>query len=114
MEFIAFTQRQENVEELATAHCKGSPMASVSESFLANHPNRGVRLHTSMASSPRAFVSPATPSWVEMKDIFDTAMARMWKHEAVAKEELATVQKRSQAILDRAAAMRKQRDGGTS
>ncbi len=109
MEFIAFTQRRENVELLATAHCKGSPLAQVSEEFLAKHPNRGVRLHTWLASSPRAFTSPRTPVWTEYKDVFDTAMSEMWRLVVPAGEKLAEVQAQSQAMLDRAARLRARR-----
>lgn len=109
MEFIAYTQRKENVEALATAHCKGSPLAEVSESFLANHPNRGVRLFTSMASSSRAFIAPPTPVWPEFKDIFDTAMQDLWTLREPARDRLPRVQTRAQALLDDAAALRRKR-----
>lgn len=109
MEFIAFTQRPENVEALATAHCKGSPMAAVSEGFLARHPNRGVRLHTTLASSPRAFIPPPTPVWPEFKDVFDTAMQDLWKLAEPAAERLPKVQARAQAMLDGAAGLRRLR-----
>ncbi|MGQ0629216.1 MAG: extracellular solute-binding protein [Phycisphaerales bacterium] len=109
MAFIAFTQRQENVERLALAHCKGSPMVKVSEAFFAAHTNRGVRLHTDLAASPRAFVAPATPSWVEIKPLIDAGMISIWKHEAPAAKKLAELQGTSSAILARAAAMRARR-----
>jgi len=109
MEFIAYTQRQENVEKLATAHCKGSPMAAVSEAFLAGHPNRGVRLHTAMASSPRAFVAPSTPVWPEFKDVFDTSMQDLWKLAEPAAERLPKVQATASKLLADAAGLRRRR-----
>ena len=109
MEFIAFTQRRENVEALATAHCKGSPLVSVSDSFLANHANRGVALHTALARSPRAFIAPPTPVWPEFKDQFDTAMQEMWKLREPAADRLKSVQVRAQALLASAAALRTKR-----
>jgi len=109
MEFIAFTQRQENVEALATAHCKGSPMVEVSEQFLSKHPNRGVRLHTALASSKRAYVAPATPVWTEYKDIFDTTMQDLWKLAEPAATRLPVVQARAQKLLDDAAELRRRR-----
>jgi glutamate-1-semialdehyde aminotransferase len=45
MEFVAYTQRPEIVEFLATVHGKGSPLATASEKFIREHPNRGVALH---------------------------------------------------------------------
>lgn len=109
MEFIAFTQRQDNVEALAMAHCKGSPMVEVSEQFLAKHPNRGVRLHTALASSRRAYVAPATPVWTEYKDIFDTTMQDLWKLAEPAATRLPAVQARAQKLLDAAAELRRRR-----
>jgi multiple sugar transport system substrate-binding protein len=109
MEFIAFTQRRENVESLAIAHCKGSPLADVSEEFLASHPNRGVRLHTALAASPRAFISPQTGVWPECKDVFDAAMNDMWTLRVPAGEALSRIQSRSQAMLDEAARLRARR-----
>ncbi len=114
MEFIAFTQRRENVEFLATAHCKGSPLADVSEEFLANHPNRGVRLHTALAGSPRAFISPQTGVWPEYKDVFDAAMNDLWTLRVPAADALARIQSRSQAMLDEAARLRTRRGGGSA
>ncbi|HYF15035.1 MAG TPA: extracellular solute-binding protein [Phycisphaerales bacterium] len=102
MEFIAFTQRRENVESLALAHCKGSPLVSVSDDFYAKHTNRGVALHTAMASSAKAFRAPATPVWTEYKDKFDTAMQDMWKLVEPASVRLPVVQAQAQALLDEA------------
>jgi ABC-type glycerol-3-phosphate transport system substrate-binding protein len=109
MEFIAYTQRQAVVEFLATAHCKGSPMAKASEEFLANHPNRGVRLHTALAGSPRAFVAPATPTWAEMKDIFDSSVDEIWKGQVNVEQRLGVVRARCQGALDRYAAQLRRR-----
>lgn len=106
MQFIAYTQRPENVEALALAHCKGSPLVRVSESFYAKHKNRGVRLHTALASSPRAFIPPPIPEWPEWKDVFDTAMQDLWKLTDEVPRRMAFVQKRGQALLDEAAARR--------
>jgi len=101
MEFIAFTQRQDNVEKLALAHCKGSPMVKASDSFVAQHPNRGVRLHTQLADSPRAFFAPRTPVWAEMKDPFDTAVLSMWRQQLQSGPTLAGLQRGAQAMIDR-------------
>lgn len=109
MEFIAYTQRQDNVEALATAHCKGSPMVRVSDAFLAAHPNRGVQLHTALASSPRAFIAPPTPVWPEYKDLFDTTMMDLWKQAEPAAMRLPTIQTRAQAMLDQARAYKAKR-----
>jgi multiple sugar transport system substrate-binding protein len=110
MEFIAFTQRRENVEALATAHCKNSPLAVSSAAFLADHPNRGVRVHDAIAKSPRSFLAPRTPSWLQFKAEFDAAAERMWILRGEPREVLAGLQQRTQAMLDRAADERRRRD----
>lgn len=109
MEFIAYTQRQEVVEYLATAHCKGSPLRKVSEGFLQNHANRGVRLHTELANSARAFVAPTTPAWAEMKDVLDTTADSIWKGNVQVEARLKSTRERCQQALDRHAEQGKRR-----
>jgi multiple sugar transport system substrate-binding protein len=101
MEFIAYTQRQEVVEKLSTVHCKGSPLAVSSESFLANHPNRGVRVFDAIAKSPRAFRVPQTRAWLQIRDEFVAALDQVWNLKAPASEVMQAVQVRAQAALDR-------------
>ena len=101
MEFIAFTQRQDVVEQLARVHCKGSPLATVSEEFLRTHKNRGVELHTRLADSPRAFTAPATPAWAEMKDVFSSTFLSIWKGEAAPRDRLIEAQGRCNDAIDR-------------
>lgn len=112
MEFIAFTQRQDMTEMLATAHCKPSPLATVSESFLANHPNRGIRVHYDILKSPRAFIFPTTRVWQQFKDEYDSVVQRMWRLEIDAEKALPAIQMRVQELIDHAAAERARRYAG--
>jgi hypothetical protein len=109
MEFIAWTQRQDMTELLATAHCKPSPLAVASESFLANHPNKGIRVHYDIFNSPRAFIAPPTRVWQQFKDEFDTAVQKMWRLEQPAPRVLADLQVRVQGLIDHAADERRRR-----
>ncbi len=109
MEFIAWTQRPDMTEALARAHCKPSPLARASDEFLATHPNRGIRVHYDIFNSPRAFIAPPTRVWQQFKDEFDTAVQRMWRLEAPAAEVCAALEKRTQALLDRAADEKRRR-----
>lgn len=109
MEFIAYTQRPQNVEFLSKAHFKNSPLTKSSEGFLNTHPNRGVRIHDAIAQSPRSFLCPRTRAWPQFKDECDAAFQRMWGHVRPAAEELAALQQRTQAFLDRAAQQRQRR-----
>lgn len=110
MEFIAWTQRQDMTEALATAHCKPSPLAEVSAGFLETHPNRGIRVHDAIFNSPGAFIAPPTRVWQQFKDEFDAAVQRMWRLEAPAAEVCAALEKRTQALLDRAADEKRRRE----
>ncbi|QQS09656.1 MAG: extracellular solute-binding protein [Phycisphaerales bacterium] len=118
MEFVAYTQRQDNVEYMATQHMKNSPMVSPSEEFVRNHPNRGIRTHNAIAQSSRAYLAPRTRIWPELKDILDTTFQQIWKHELVAEEALPSVQSRLQFLLDGAEERRRRRGysmrGGTA
>ncbi len=117
MEFIAWTQRQANVEQLARAHCKPSPLSSVSPEFLATHPNRGVKVHYDLFNSSRAFLAPRTRVWQQFKDEFDSAVQRVWRLEAPAAEIMGPLQARAQGFIDRAADEQRRRGaahGGTA
>ena len=111
MEFIAYTQRQDVTELLATAHCKGSPLRTQSAEFLARHPNRGVKLHSDLFASPRAFVCPPTRVWQEIKDKFDVAALSMWSLKQSPEQALGQMQATTQSLLDHAAEQRRRRYG---
>lgn len=108
-EFIAFTQRPENIEALSAAHGKNSPLVNQSEGFERGHVNKFVRVHSKIANSPRAFAFPRTRTWQEYVAEFDAAQQRMWRLEVGAEEALTGVQKAAQAQLDRAADARRRR-----
>lgn len=103
MEFVAFTQRQDNVEYLSTVHCKGSPLATSSEAFLANHPNRGVRTFDAIAKSPRSFRVPSTRTWLQVRDEMTFAFDKAWNLQGTPRAILGTARDRAQVVLDRAA-----------
>lgn len=111
MEFIAYTQQQRVTELLATAHCKGSPLRTQSEAFIRNHKNRGVKLHSELFASPRAFVCPPTRVWQEIKDKFDVAALSMWSLKQTPEAALAQMHSTTQRLLDNAAEDRRRRYG---
>jgi multiple sugar transport system substrate-binding protein len=112
MEFIAFTQRQDNVEFLSTVHCKASPLAQSSEEFLAKHPNRGVRIFDALAKSPRAFICPRTRIWLQLREDIDAAFQDLWTLRATVSPTLTALDARAQALIDRAADQRRRRGSG--
>ena len=108
VEFLQFCQRQEHLEELARAHFKSSPLAVSSKQFLATHPNKGIAAFDAIAKSPRAFVTPRTSVWPEIKREMDAMMDDLYRGEATA-TVLARVNARVQAALDRHKAQRARR-----
>jgi ABC-type glycerol-3-phosphate transport system substrate-binding protein len=112
MEFVAFTQRRDMTERLAKAHCKPSPLAEVSEAFLREHPNRGIRVHYDLLRSPRAFTAPATRVWQQFKDEFDTTVQRISRLDAEPADALGRLQGRVQGLIDAAADERRRRYAG--
>lgn len=109
MEFIAFTQRQSMTEQLAAAHCKPSPLAKVSDEFMANHPNRGIRVHYDILRSDQAYVPPRTRVWQQFKDEFDSMVQRLWRLELDAAPAMSSLQGRVTSLLDHAAEQARRR-----
>ncbi|MDX2146884.1 MAG: ABC transporter substrate-binding protein [Planctomycetota bacterium] len=112
MEFIAFTQRQEQVEMLSLAHCKSSPLATSSEDFFARHANRGVRVHDALAKSERSFLCPRTRTWPFIKDTLDATMDRVSNLRGEPAEILRDVQRICQRAVDRGVDERIRRQRG--
>lgn len=109
-EFIAYTQRQDVVEELSLAHCKNSPLRTVSDDFIRRHPHRDIGVHAAIADSDRAFMFPRTRVWPAYEEEFNSAMQRMWRLEATPEAALASVERVAQARIDEAAAQRRRRE----
>lgn len=53
-EFVAFVQRQEEMEQLCIDQRCNTPLSVASQRFLTQHPNKAIKLFDSLARSPRA------------------------------------------------------------
>jgi multiple sugar transport system substrate-binding protein len=104
--FLLFMQRQDVQEELALAHCKPSPFATVSPDFYAKHPNPSIHAFDAIARSPRVQVLPRTTAWKPYADLINTAFDAVWLG-ADPRKTLTDVQARAQQLIDAAAARRK-------
>lgn len=111
-EFLRFMQRRETQEQLALAHCKGSPMREVSPEFLADHPSRFVGVFDAIARSPRSDSLPPTRVWPQYADLLGGAFDTVWRGGDPG-ETLRTVQTRAQGLIDEAARMRSLRGGAS-
>lgn len=54
-EFIAFVQRQDNMEQLCMAQYCNTPLSDVSDRFLNEHPNKAIALFDTLSRSERAY-----------------------------------------------------------
>ncbi|MHC5023160.1 MAG: extracellular solute-binding protein [Planctomycetota bacterium] len=107
-EFIRFTQRRDVLEELASSHCKGSPLRTVSAEFRADHPNPYVGVHDAVTHSPRVSTAPRTRVWPQYAAMIKTAFDAIWIGADV-RTELASVQGRVQDLIDQSERRRRQR-----
>ena len=60
-EFIAFVNRQDEMEKLCMLHCKNSPLSKVSANFLQHHPNPYISVFEELAASPNAHMTMQCP-----------------------------------------------------
>jgi multiple sugar transport system substrate-binding protein len=60
-EFIAFVNRQDEMEKLCMLHCKNSPLTKVSWNFLHNHPNPYISVFEDLSASPNAHMTMQCP-----------------------------------------------------
>ena len=93
-EFIAFVQRQDQMERLCSAHGKNSPLMKVSEKFFKNHPNRYIRLFDKLARSPLAFHTPKTGIFPQLSAEVTNAYQEVSTGGKTPKQALADAQKR--------------------
>ncbi|MHC5026130.1 MAG: extracellular solute-binding protein [Planctomycetota bacterium] len=93
--FIAWTQQQENLERLATAHAKGTPLATMSATFVSDHPNRSIAVHDAVLRSPRVLTVPPVRAWPVLRDELNAAVERLWTMTATPNEALRAVQTRA-------------------
>lgn len=92
-EFIAFVNRQEEMEKLSTLQCKNSPLAKVSDAFLQNHPNPYVDVFERLAESPNAVPTPQCPISRELGDELNVVALDVSTGRSTARDALTRAQK---------------------
>lgn len=108
-EFIAWMQEQKQIEEIASAHGKISPLRETSPGFHETHLNRSIAEHAKIANSPRAFGFPKTRIWPRYVSEFDSAFQRIWLMQDTPESALSLVNRRAQEALDLVADRRARR-----
>jgi ABC-type glycerol-3-phosphate transport system substrate-binding protein len=99
-EFMAYVNRQDVMERLCKLHCKNSPLAKVSDDFLANHPNPFIDVFEHLARSASASGPPRIPINAQVTDELNTLFDRVVKLEVDPKQGLEEAQGRLQVEYD--------------
>lgn len=100
-EFIRYVNTPAAMEKLTLAQRKFSPLAEVSESFVANHPNPYIEVFIDLAHSPEVKIVPRVSVWNVYFDEMTVAADRMFTKAATPEAALAHVEQRVQWKLDR-------------
>jgi ABC-type glycerol-3-phosphate transport system substrate-binding protein len=100
-EFVKFVQSQRGMELLCMGQRKHSPLAKVSPTFFAKHPNPYIRLFTDLAKSKNTFSVPRIGVWREYNDEMRAAFDRVWIGTQTPEAALAAVRERMQPKLAR-------------
>lgn len=99
-EFIAFVNRQDNMERLCSMHCKNSPLAKMSEQYLETHGNPYIEVFETLAASPNINNIPPVPTWPQIRAELRNIGGNMLLNKGTAIEALTEAQDRLQAQLD--------------
>jgi ABC-type glycerol-3-phosphate transport system substrate-binding protein len=91
--FIGFMQQPENLNALAVAHGKFSPL-SVVNADIGDHPNKEIEVFIGLSKSSQARVIPRTPVWAEYSSEISLAFESVWLGSKSAEDALNLVQKR--------------------
>jgi multiple sugar transport system substrate-binding protein len=99
-EFMAFVNRQDEMEKLARSHCKISPLANVSDDFLDHHPNPYIRVFDKLAASPNAHATEPVPILQEVNDEMNNFAQRLAMLRTTPQQGLQDMQDHLQARYD--------------
>lgn len=100
-EFLAFVNRQDVMEKLVSMHCKNSPLAKMSESYIKNHPNPYIEVFEDLAAQPNCRGLPEVPIWPEVQAELADAIDKICLDEMTPEAALAEAQARAQERVDR-------------
>src|SRR4029079_255339 len=99
-EFLAFVNRQDQMEKLCSLHGKNSPLAKMSQEYLDNHPNPYIEVFEELGASPNNHPIPPLPVWPEVRSELQTIAGRVVLNEIEARDALSEAQTRLQGRLD--------------
>ncbi len=99
-EFIAFVNRQDEMEKLANLGCKISPLTKVSDGFLDHHNNPYIRVFDKLAASPNAHPTALVPILPEVNDELVSITQQIELMQVTPEDGLRQVQDRLQQKYD--------------
>jgi len=99
------------MELLNLGQRKHSPLAEVSDEFIAAHPNPYIQVFIDVAKQGRTFSNPKLPIWSEYGNEMNAAFDSIWLQQTTPEEALSSVTARMQGRLDRALLERSRREG---
>lgn len=97
--FLAWLQRQENLEALCREHGKVSPFREPSAAFFADHPNPFVRVFDDLAASPDAFGFPGMPTWAQVESEMILALQSLLRGDRTPQQTITQTQARVDRIV---------------
>jgi len=109
-EFLAFTQRQEILEQLCLDHRKFTPLTRVSPEFWAKHPNKYIRIFYALARSPHAAIYPLLPIFNVINDELGSTYTQIWLLKKNPREALNDLQANLEGEWKKEKAMIEQRE----
>ena len=97
-EFMAFCQRQEEMEKLCAMSGKTSPLKRVSDDYIYSNPNPYVDVFDRLADSPNAAPIDQTPIYGEASGLIDVAINKAYLLELSPTEALNKAQAQIEAL----------------
>jgi multiple sugar transport system substrate-binding protein len=108
-EFIAFVNRQDQMEKLCAMHGKNSPLAKMSRQYLDTHRNPYIDVFEELGASKNIYPAPAIPIWPQVRSELQDVATHMVLNDMTAEQALARAQARLQPLLDDFNARRERR-----
>lgn len=96
-EFLKYVNRPEVMERLCSLHCKHSPLSSVSDRFIRDHPNPYIDVFERLSSGPNAKGPQQVPILTEVTDEVNYLTQRVYAHAATPEDALRHAQSRLEA-----------------
>jgi ABC-type glycerol-3-phosphate transport system substrate-binding protein len=101
MEFMAFTQRPDQMEKLCSLSGKNSPLKRVSDEYVFSNPNPYIDVFDRLADSPNATAGDETPIYTEAQSLIDVAAQEVYLLQKSPEQALADAQRQIDARLQR-------------